>query len=146
MTSKARPRRSPCPINATLEMVGDHWSLLIVRDLMFRGRTTFKEFLAGGEGIATNILTDRLQRLEACGLISRRPHPADARKTIYQLTEKGIDLAPLLVEMVLYGARHAKTDAPPAILRAMREDREGFLANIRRQWQAASTPPRRSGN
>src|SRR2546426_8138998 len=64
-------RRSDCPLNATLEVLGDRWSLLIVRDLMFKGRTTYKDFLAGGEGIATNVLANRLQRLEAEGVIGK---------------------------------------------------------------------------
>lgn len=124
-------RRSACPLNTTLEVVGDRWSLLIVRDLMFKGRTTFKDFLAGGEGIATNILADRLRRLEADGLIEKGRDAADARRLIYRLTPRGLALAPVLVELIVWGARHYDTAAPPATIRAMTEHRERFLADIR---------------
>lgn len=113
-------------------MLGDPWSLLIVRDLMFRGKSRFKEFLAGGEGIASNILTDRLARLEAVGIVGKRRDPADARRFVYRLTEKGMDLAPMVVELVLWSARYEKTDAPPPVLQAMRTRRARFLADLRR--------------
>ena len=94
-------RRSGCPLNASVEMLGDRWSLLIIRDMMLRGFKTYKEFLQCYEGIATNILADRLRRLVGYGIISARQDPLDGRKTIYRLTRKGIDLAPVLTEMVL---------------------------------------------
>ncbi|MGE0129029.1 MAG: winged helix-turn-helix transcriptional regulator [Blastocatellales bacterium] len=125
-------QRSGCPINIALEIFGDRWSLLIVRDLMFKGRNTYKEFLEAEEGIATNILAERLQRLEAAGIILKLPDPADGRKTIYQLAPKGIDLAPVLVEMVLWSARHEETEAPPATIRKMRKNREQFIAGVRK--------------
>src|SRR3989442_2467774 len=99
-------RRSDCPLNATLEVLGDRWSLLIVRDLMFKGRTTYKDFLAGGEGIATNVLANRLQRLEAEGVIGKGRDAADARRLVYRLTTNGLALAPLLVQMI---------DPPPRV-------------------------------
>ena len=117
-----------------LEAVGDPWSLLVVRDLMFKGHRTFREFQSAGEGIATNILTDRLARLEGCGLLTKRPDPDDARRYFYRLTEKGIDLAPVLVEMVLWAARHERTDAPAKVVREMRQQREQFLADVRKRW------------
>lgn len=131
-SSKA-PRRSGCPISIALELLGDAWSLLIVRDLMFKGRRTFKEFLAGGEGIATNILTERLRRLEGAGIIQRRPDPDDGRRALFALTPKGLDLAPVLVELVLWSATYEQTDAPPEVVRRMRKDRAGFVAEVRRQ-------------
>jgi DNA-binding HxlR family transcriptional regulator len=131
---RRRQRRSGCPISIALEVVGDPWSLLVVRDLMFKGRRTFREFVEGGEGIATNILADRLARLEAGGIVGRARDPADARRWIYRLTEKGIDLAPVLVEIVLWSARHEQTDAPEAELHAMRTDRAGVLAAVRDAW------------
>src|SRR5207253_11274398 len=97
-------RRSACPLNATLEVLGDRWSLLIVRDLIFKGRTTYKDFLAGGEGIATNVLADRLRRLEAEGGIEKGRDAADARRLVYRLTAKAPALGPALVEMVVWGA------------------------------------------
>jgi len=126
-------RRSGCPLNASVEMLGDRWSLLIIRDMMLRGSRTFKEFLGLYEGIATNILTDRLRRLEAHGIISVEPNPSDGRKLIYTLTPKGIDLAPVLTEMVLWAAAHEETENQ-ALVRLMRNDREQLLADIRKRW------------
>jgi DNA-binding HxlR family transcriptional regulator len=117
-----------------LEVLGDAWSLLIVRDLMFKGRATFQEFAGAGEGIATNVLADRLARLEEAGIITRRQDPTDARRVRYRLSEKGIDLAPMITELVLWSARYHDTAAPPETLRAMSRDRRRFLAQVRRQW------------
>lgn len=127
-------RRSGCPINIMLEAVGDSWSLLIVRDLMFFGRKTYNEFLNAGEKIATNILADRLQRLESSGIIVKQRDPADARRYAYRLTEKGVDLAPVLVEIILWSSRHEITDAPPKAIKRMRNDRERFIAEVREKW------------
>lgn len=136
MTGTTQPsRRSSCPINIALETFGDTWSLLIVRDLMFKGRKTYGEFLDGGEGIATNMLSDRLARLTASGIIEKRRDPDDARRFIYQLTSKGIDLAPLLTEMIVWSATHETTAAPPEQVRRMLDDRDGFLADIRAEWE-----------
>ena len=133
----ASPRRSGCPISIALELLGDSWSLLIVRDLMFKGRRTFNEFLAGGEGIASNILADRLRRLEASRIVVRSADPSDRRRSLYKLTRKGIDLAPVLIELVVWSASHEVTDAPPEVVRQMREGRRSFLARLRRQvdWE-----------
>jgi DNA-binding HxlR family transcriptional regulator len=135
----ARARRSGCPISLALEIFGDTWSLLIVRDLMFKGFRTFNEFLDAGEGIASNVLTDRLAKLEAAGVIDKREHGADARRYEYRLTDKGIDLAPAIVEIVLWSARHEETDAPPQVVRAMRTRRAKFLSDLRKAWQVART-------
>lgn len=130
-------RRSGCPINIMLEVFGDSWSLLVVRDLLFMGRKTFNEFLNAGEKIATNILSDRLARLESSGIITKQRDPADARRFTYQLTQKGIDLAPVLVEMILWAAQYEKTDAPPEVVKEMRANRERFLSIYR----ALDKPP-----
>lgn len=127
--------RSDCPINTALEAVGDAWSLLIVRDLMFKGRKTYREFLAAEEGIASNILADRLQRLEALEIISKTRVPEDARRYVYRLTEIGIDLAPMLVEMILWAARHFETGAPPEIIGEMTSHRVRFLKRVRKRWE-----------
>ena len=134
-SNKQCERRSGCPINILLEEIGDSWSLLIVRDLMFFGRKTFNEFLNAEEKIATNILAARLQRLEAHGIITKQRDPADARRHLYRLTEKGIALAPVLVEMIIWAAQYEQTDAPSEIVQEMVEDREGFIARIREQWE-----------
>jgi DNA-binding HxlR family transcriptional regulator len=136
MPAKHKPqRRSSCPVNASLEILGDRWSLLIIRDLMLRSYCTYKEFLSSDERIATNILADRLQRLEAAGIITTSRDAEDRRKVVYRLTAKGIDLAPIVVELILWGAQHESTDAPPAAIRKMRARREQFLTEIRRNWQ-----------
>src|SRR3989440_3128481 len=133
MAKKRLPRRrSGCPLNASVEMLGDRWSLLIIRDMMLLGSRTFKEFLGSYEGIATNILADRLRKLEAYGIIRTEQDPFDGRKLIYQLTPKGIDLAPVLTEMVLWAGRHENT-ANQALVQLMRKDKEGFLAEIRKR-------------
>ena len=96
--------RSGCPVSVSLDLVGDRWSLLIVRDMMVRGYRTFREFQRAGEGIATNILSDRLQKLEEGDILEREPAVGDGRSTYYRLTEKGIALAPVLLEILIWGA------------------------------------------
>jgi DNA-binding HxlR family transcriptional regulator len=123
--------RSNCPINFVLETFGDKWTLLVVRDLMFKGSKTFGEFLSSDEGIATNVLTDRLSRLEANGIVEKQRDRRDARRQLYRLTAKGIDLAPAMVEIMLWAIAHEKTGAPPNLVRAMRNDKTAFLAQLR---------------
>jgi DNA-binding HxlR family transcriptional regulator len=137
---KAAPqRRSGCPLNASVEMLGDRWSLLILRDMMLRGYQTFNEFLHSDEKIATNILADRLRRLESYGIISTQRDPTDGRKMIYALTAKGIDLAPVLTEMVLWAARHEET-GNQALVRQMRTDKEQLLSSVRQRWAEKHSP------
>lgn len=137
MKEKKPPsRRSGCPINVLLEILGDTWSLLIVRDMMFKGRAAYNEFLGADEKIATNILSDRLQRLESAGIIEKRRDQLDARRFIYRLTEKGFALAPMMVEMVLWSARYEQTDAPPQVIAMMKADRKRFIAGVRKNWEA----------
>lgn len=119
-------------------MLGDRWSLLIIRDMMLLGSRTFKEFLGSYEGIATNILANRLRRLEAYGIIGTERDPCDGRKLIYQLTPKGIDLAPVLTEMVLWAGRHEKTKNQP-LIRLMQKDKQRFLEGIRQRWARNKT-------
>jgi len=132
--------RSGCPLNASVEMLGDRWSLLILRDMMLRGYTRFNQFLASEEKIATNILADRLRRLEEYGILASEEDPADGRKRIYSLTAKGIDLAPVLTEMVLWAARHEDT-ANQALVRLMRAGKDEFNANVQRHWAERHKPP-----
>ena len=128
-------RRSGCPLNASVEMLGDRWSLLIVRDMMLQGFRSYKEFMQCYEGIATNILADRLRKLMGYGIIASEPDPSDGRKLTYFLTAKGIDLAPVLTEMVLWAAAHEDT-GNQALVRQIRADKENFLAGVRRRWAA----------
>src|SRR6184192_675444 len=136
-------RRSGCPLNASVEMLGDRWSLLVIRDMMLLGRRTFKEFLGSYERPATNVLADRLRRLAAYGIIRTERDPTDGRKLIYQLTPKGIDLAPVLTELVLWAGRHEKTENR-ALVRLMEKDKQKFLEGIRERWKQNQTHWNRS--
>jgi DNA-binding HxlR family transcriptional regulator len=138
---KSSPHRSGCPVNVSLEVFGDRWSLLVVRDLMVRGFRTFKEFQQSGEGIATNILADRLRGLEAAGIIGVAEDPADGRRLHYRLTEKGIELAPVLLELLIWGARHESTAAPCGVIEHLAASREKALAEVRRRWREDDRTP-----
>ena len=140
MPGQKPKRRSECPLNASVEMLGDRWSLLIIRDMMLREFRTYKEFMECYEGIATNILADRLKKLVAYGIITAEPDPSDGRKRIYSLTAKGIDLAPVLTEMVLWAAAHEDT-GNQALVRLMRADKEKFLAGVRERWANRHSSP-----
>lgn len=127
--------RSRCPVSISLEIFGDRWSLLIIRDLMVRGYKTFKEFQQSGEGIASNILADRLEKLQAAGIINAQSEASDGRRVNYRLTEKGIDLAPVLLEVLIWGARHQQSAAPCALIAEMENNREAVVAEVRRRWR-----------
>jgi DNA-binding HxlR family transcriptional regulator len=139
---KAKPtRRSGCPVSVALEVFGDTWSLLIIRDLMVRGYQTFKEFYEAGEGIATNILADRLQKLETAGIIVSERAENDGRRVNYRLTEKGIDLGPALLELLIWGARYEKTGAPCNVIDNLEKHRAEVLAEVRRRWKERDHTP-----
>jgi DNA-binding HxlR family transcriptional regulator len=133
--------RSGCPVSISLEILGDRWSLLIVRDLMVRGFRTFKEFQESGEGIASNILADRLHRLAVSEIIAAEPDKDDTRRVNYRLTEKGIDLAPVLLELLIWGARHEPTGVPCAAIETMARNRKRVLVEVRRRWQQRDPTP-----
>lgn len=124
--------RSECPISTALDIFGDKWSLLIIRDLMFKEKNTYGDFLASDEKVATNILADRLALLECAGIISKNRHPESKAKVLYKLTSKGIDLVPVLIEIVLWSEKH-ETVHPYAteFAKMVKEDREGFIKQIR---------------
>jgi DNA-binding HxlR family transcriptional regulator len=132
---RRRQRRSDCPVHFALEVFGDAWSLLIVRDLMFKNRRTYTEFLRAEEGIATNVLADRLVRLEEDGIIARDEKPGGS--VSYRLTPKGIDLAPVIVEIIGWSAKHdMRTAADKGFVRRLRADRRGLLAALRTDLEA----------
>lgn len=133
-SKQASNARSRCPISMALELIGDPWSLLIVRDLMFKGRHRYKDFQDAEEGIASNILADRLRRLEASGILGRAADPEDRRRSVYSLSKKGIELAPVLVDLVIWSAKHHDTGAPTAIVRLMRDQRDAFLQGVLDDW------------
>ncbi len=124
--------RSDCPISTGLDIFGDKWSLLIVRDLMFKDKNTYGDFLDGGEGIATNILADRLTLLECAGIITKHKHPDSKAKVLYRLTEKGIDLAAVLVEIIAWSEKYHQVH-PMAVefARQIKADKTGILNMIR---------------
>jgi DNA-binding HxlR family transcriptional regulator len=128
-------------VSISLDAVGDRWSLLIVRDMMVRGYRNFKDFQSSGEGIATNILADRLDKLEASRIITAELDETDGRKVNYRLTEKGIDLAPVLLDLLIWGARHEKTGAPCALIVEMAKNRDELLAETRRRWRERDPTP-----
>lgn len=134
-------RRSGCPVSISLERFGDRWSLLIIRDLMVRGLRTFKDFRESGEGVATNILADRLRKLEGAGIITAEAETTDGRKINYRLTEKGIDLAPVLLDLLIWATRHEETEAPCALILEMAKNREEVLAETRRRWRERDSTP-----
>jgi len=138
---RRRQRRSDCPVHFALEVFGDTWSLLIIRDLMFKDRRTYSEFLRAEEGIATNVLADRLVRLEEDGIIARDETAGSG--VSYRLTPKGIDLAPVMVEIIGWSAKHdARTAADKGFVRRLRADRRGLLAALRTDLQARAKEER----
>lgn len=130
-TMKRAENKSHCPVNFALETFGDAWSLLIVRDIVFWGKRTYGEFLDSGEGIATNVLAARLAHLEKKGILSKKPHENDRRKEVYLLTEKGLSLIPILLEMSGWSARwDPDTTAPKQFVEAVYADREKMFGLI----------------
>jgi DNA-binding HxlR family transcriptional regulator len=121
-------KRSDCPISSSLDVWGDKWSLLIVRDLMFKKQSTYGEFLKSDEKIATNILASRLLMLEENGIISKQDHPDSRAKVLYKLTEKGINLLPLLIEINLWAEKYSEIpESQKMILNAVKKDKVGFI-------------------
>lgn len=137
MAERRRKRRSTCPINASLEVLGDRWSLLIVRDLMFAGARTYKDFRSSEEGIATNVLASRLAELQASGIVASGRDPQDGRSLIYRLTAKGVELAPVLMELSRWATRFEGGQPPHGILQAWEADPQAFIADVRRKLLGA---------
>ncbi|MDB5179336.1 MAG: transcriptional regulator [Patescibacteria group bacterium] len=129
---KRTDRRSDCAINFSLEMFGDPWSLLIVRDIVYFGKKTYGEFLASEERIGTSVLASRLAALEQKGILSKHPSQTDKRKDEYRLTEKGLDLVPVLLDLAEWGAAHdPETGASPDWIAAVRTNREAVTKRTR---------------
>ena len=141
-------QRSGCPINLTLEMLGDRWSLIVLRDVMFGNRQHFRELLANSEeGIASNILADRLKRLVQSGLLSRDGDPTHLQKAIYRLTEPSIQLVPLLAQMGAWGRRHTPVSRELSIRAQLLEEGgprmwKAFMAELRSVHLGAPAPRR----
>lgn len=121
-------KRSDCPISCSLDVWGDKWSLLIIRDLLFKKQCTYGDFLKSEEKIATNILASRLQTLEENEVIEKLEHPDSKAKVLYRLTQKGIDLLPLMIEINLWANKYF--DLPEErkeILKEVKKDKEKFI-------------------
>ncbi len=131
---QVKKRRSDCPVNFALEIFGDKWSLLVIRDLMFMGKTTYGDFLKGPEGIATNILANRLEKLETAELIIKAADPDNGTKFIYSLTERGKDLIPVMLEIVNWSGKHdPKTPTPKEMLKQISTNRQAVINKIRKK-------------
>lgn len=137
MSRKSRSDKSSCPISYSLDLFGDRWTLLVLRDLILHGKARYAEFQASDEKIASNILADRLQRLETHGIIRRQPDPHDARQKICVITKKGLGLTPVLLEIAAWGATHdPETGAPDGFAAGFYADREGYYGHHRERIAA----------
>ncbi|MBQ4837813.1 MULTISPECIES: winged helix-turn-helix transcriptional regulator [Pseudoalteromonas] len=127
-------KRSDCPISNVLDHVGDKWSLLIIRDLMFFGKHSYSELQNSDEKMATNILSSRLEKLEKEGLIYKQKDKQDKRKKVYRLTEAGIDMLPIMLEMIVWSAKHApETNIPNQLVSRVHTDRAGLIQELTEQ-------------
>lgn len=137
MKKKLPACRSSCPISFALELVGDKWTLVVLRDLILARKRYFQELLDSPEGIASNILAARLKQLEATGMIKREADPEHGRRVVYSPTSMALDLLPVLVELMRWGMAHnPKTAAPAEIVRRLKQDRDGFIAEVRARHQS----------
>lgn len=134
MSPSSPHRKSSCPIRYSLDLFGDKWTLLVLRDLILHGKTRFGEFQRSDEKIASNILSDRLRKLEKQGIVATTKDPSDARQKIYEATDKGLSLTPVLLEIAAWGAsQDLHTGAPEGFAEAFYADREGYYRDHRRR-------------
>ena len=130
-------KRSDCPISNSLDIWGDKWSLLIIRDLMAAKECTYGDFLKSPEGIATNILASRLQLLEENKLIEKLDHPDSKAKVLYKLTRKGIDLLPIQVEIHLWAEKYFSIPADKkALLKEVKKDKTAFIKSMTKKLES----------
>lgn len=128
---KINKKRSNCPLSCSLDVFGDKWSLLIIRDLMFGKKCTYKDFLNSDEGIATNILASRLKILEENGLIEKSAHPDSKAKILYRLTQKGRDLLPIIIEIYIWSEKYYAM--PANLIETVKEaksNKEKFIKQV----------------
>ncbi|MFA9475873.1 MAG: winged helix-turn-helix transcriptional regulator [Filomicrobium sp.] len=132
MRHESKKRQTGCPVAFGLDTFGDRWSLLIIREIMLTDKKTYSEFMEADEGIASNILIDRLKHLEAEGILEKSRDPDNRRSFIYSLTKKGRDLAPIIMEIIIWsGAHDDRSIAMRGALEKINKDREGFEASLR---------------
>lgn len=130
-------KRSDCPVSQSLDVFGDKWSLLIIRDLMFSNKCTYNDFLKSDEGIATNILAARLKGLEENGIIEKLAHPDSKAKILYRLTTKGIDLLPIIMEIYFWSEKYFTLPAElKATIKEAKKDKEKFVKQITKELKA----------
>lgn len=120
-------KRSECPVSFSLDIFGDRWTLLIIRDIMFRGKISYSEFIESEEKIATNILADRLNMLEAESILIKKVSSKNKSKYIYRLTKKGIDLLPIMIEIMQWGAKYNPDTPPKEIVKKLKQNKKGFI-------------------
>ena len=127
-------KRSDCPISCSLDVFGDKWSLLIIRDLLFSNKCTYNDFLKSSEGIATNILATRLKGLEENGIIEKLAHPASKAKNLYRLTSKGIDLLPIILEVYIWADKYLNVPVGlKTTIKEAKKDKDKFVKQIVRE-------------
>ena len=145
MKHDPKKHQSDCMIAYGVDTFGDRWSLLVLRDMMLYGKRRYNEFLASNEQIATNVLATRLKHLECEGIISKERDPENRRSFVYSLTEKGVALAPVIIEIMRWSSRHMKVNARRRkLLDRIDNDRDGVLADIRAQTPIMPPPPPRA--
>lgn len=122
-----KKRRSECPVSFSLDIFGDKWTLLVIRDIMFREKFSYGEFIDSEEKIASNILANRLSVLESSEIVSKQVSPKNKSKYIYRLTQKGIDLLPVMIEIMQWGAKYNPNTSPKEIIKRLKQDKEGLI-------------------
>ena len=129
---KELKQRSTCPISTSLDVLGDKWTLLILRDIVFAGKSTYGQFLQSAEKMATNILADRLAVLESHGLLTKAVAADKKSKFTYRLTEKGIDTIPIIIALIMWGTKHCPTVVDPMLLEELQAGKDAAVENYQR--------------
>ncbi|MCF0056347.1 helix-turn-helix domain-containing protein [Dyadobacter sp. CY356] len=129
---KELKQRSTCPVSTSLDVLGDKWTLLILRDMVFEGKSTYGQFMQSEEKIATNVLADRLAALESQGILTKTVAEDKKSKFTYRLTEKGIDTIPIIVELVLWGTKHLATVVNPVLLEELQAGKDAAIGKYQR--------------
>lgn len=138
MAKSEQAANAPCPVTYALEIFGDRWTLLVLRDIMIDGRRRYKDLLSANPGLATNILADRLKRLERRGLISRARDPLDARQFAYKPTERAVAVIPMLLEMIVWSAKNGAGGVSKSLLRRYQTEREALIAELAQEVRSAA--------
>ncbi|RYC68890.1 MULTISPECIES: winged helix-turn-helix transcriptional regulator [Spirosoma] len=129
---KELKQRSTCPVSTALDILGDKWSLLILRDMVFAGKSTYGEFVQSAEKIATNVLADRLAVLESQGILSKSVASDKKSKFTYRLTEKGVDTIPIIIALVQWGSKHGSTVVDPGLMEELEAGKDAAVERYQR--------------